>query len=117
LSLADPIIDQFCINILPKIHYNVKSLTVDSIYMERILLTGNYPNLTELKLFNFNDKFVSHYFTVESSFRHIFQRQITDLILVFKDDFNEITIKYYTIDIYGYILKFFENLKHLSIIR
>ncbi|CAF4199084.1 unnamed protein product [Rotaria sordida] len=63
LSLADPIIDQFCMNILPKIHYNVKSLTIDSIYMERILLTGNYPNLTELKLFNFNDKFVSHYFT------------------------------------------------------
>ncbi|CAF3547744.1 unnamed protein product, partial [Rotaria sp. Silwood2] len=63
LSLANPIINQFCMNILPKIHYNVKSLTVDSIYMERILLTGNYPNLTELKLFNFNDKFVSHYFT------------------------------------------------------
>ncbi|CAF2953724.1 unnamed protein product [Rotaria sp. Silwood2] len=117
LSLANPIINQFCMNILPKIHYNVKSLTVDSIYMERILLTGNYPNLTELKLFNFNDKFVSHYFTVESSFRHVFQRQITDLILVFKDDFNDITIKQHTTDIYGYILKFFENLKHLSIIR
>ncbi|CAF4263747.1 unnamed protein product, partial [Rotaria sordida] len=65
----------------------------------------------------YNDKLVSHYFTVQSSFRHIFQRQITDLILVFKDDFNQITIKHYKIDIYGYILKFFENLKHLSIIR
>jgi len=63
LSLADPIIDRFCMNILPKIHYNVKSLTVDSIYMERILLTGDYSNLNELKLFNFNDKFVSRYFT------------------------------------------------------
>ncbi|CAF1498490.1 unnamed protein product [Rotaria sordida] len=84
--------------------------------MERILLAADYPNLTELKLFNFNGKIVSHYFTVESPFRRIFQRQITDLILVFENDFNELSVKHYTTDVYGYILKFFENLKHLSII-
>ncbi|CAF3049153.1 unnamed protein product [Rotaria sp. Silwood2] len=44
-----------------------------------------------------------------------FRRQITDLILVFKDCLNE-TLKHYTIDMYGYILEFFENLRHLSII-
>ncbi|CAF4574270.1 unnamed protein product, partial [Rotaria sp. Silwood2] len=31
--------------------------------MERILLVADYPNLTELKLFNVNDYIVSHYFT------------------------------------------------------
>ena len=63
LSIADPILDRFCINILPKIHHNVKSLILDSLSMERILLAADYPNLTELKLFNFNDKIVSRYFT------------------------------------------------------
>ncbi|CAF5050832.1 unnamed protein product, partial [Rotaria sp. Silwood1] len=53
-SMSDAIIDRFCKNILPRIHYNVKSLIVDSLSMERILLAVDYPNLTELKLFNFN---------------------------------------------------------------
>ncbi|CAF4201921.1 unnamed protein product [Rotaria sp. Silwood2] len=84
--------------------------------MKRILLVADYPNLTELKLFNFNGKIVSRYFTDEAPFRRIFQRQITDLILVFESNFNEISVKHYTTDVYEYILKFFENLKHLSII-
>ena len=62
-SIADPILNRFCISILPKIHYNVKSLILDSISMERILLAGDYPNLTQLKLFNFNGKIISRYFT------------------------------------------------------
>jgi hypothetical protein len=62
LPITGSIIDQFCINILPKIDHNVKSLTLDSGSMERILLAAYYPNLTELKLFNFNDKIVSRYF-------------------------------------------------------
>ncbi|CAF3365802.1 unnamed protein product [Rotaria sp. Silwood2] len=86
LSLTDSIVDRFCTNILPRIHQNVKSLILDSLSMERILLVGDYPNLTEIKLFNFNDKIVSRYFTVETPFRCIFQRQITDLILVFEND-------------------------------
>jgi hypothetical protein len=44
------------------------------------------------------------------------QRQITDLILIFEKDFDDISVEDYTTDVYGYILKFFENLKHLSII-
>ncbi|CAF0941836.1 unnamed protein product [Rotaria sp. Silwood1] len=83
--------------------------------MERILLVADYPNLTELKFFNFNHKVVSRYFTDQSPFRRIFQQQIIDLILVFKEDMNKISVKDYTIDVYGYIMKFFENLKHLSI--
>ncbi|CAF4355173.1 unnamed protein product, partial [Adineta steineri] len=55
------------------------------------------------------------YFLVQSSFGHIFQKQITDLILIFEKDFNQILSKQYTIDMYDYILKFFKNLQHLSI--
>ena len=50
-------------NILPKIHYHVKSLILNSLSMERILLAADYPNLNELKIFNFNTQTVSNYFT------------------------------------------------------
>ncbi|CAF4912563.1 unnamed protein product [Rotaria sp. Silwood1] len=48
--------------------------------------------------------------------RYIIPRQITDLILVFENKSYKASLKYYTIDLYGYILKCFGNLKHLSII-
>ncbi|CAF1146455.1 unnamed protein product [Rotaria sordida] len=116
LSISDRILDRFCMNILPRIHYNIKSIVLNSLSMERILRVAGYPNLSELKIFNFNGKIVSHYLTVESPLRRIFQRQITDLILVFENSFNEISCEHYSTDIYGFIFKFFENLKHLSII-
>ena len=61
-SISGSILDRFCVDILPRIHENVKSLTVESVSMECILRAGNYPNLTELKLFNFNKAIVSRYF-------------------------------------------------------
>ncbi|CAF3990741.1 unnamed protein product, partial [Rotaria magnacalcarata] len=63
LSISDPILDRFCINILPRIHYNVKSLILNSLSMERILSAADYSNLSELKIFNFNGKIASRYFT------------------------------------------------------
>jgi len=63
LSIPDAIIDRFCIKILPKIDYNVTCLVLESESMERILLAAKYPNLVELKLFNFLDKVASRYFT------------------------------------------------------
>jgi hypothetical protein len=63
LSISDLILDRFCISILPKIHYHVKSLIINSLSMERILLVGDYPNLNQLKIFNFNGQIVSNYFT------------------------------------------------------
>ncbi|CAF1322719.1 unnamed protein product [Rotaria sordida] len=62
-SISNAIVDRFCIHILPRIHHNVKCLIVDSVFMERILRTADYPNLTELKLFSFNGKIASRYFT------------------------------------------------------
>ncbi len=37
-SLDDPILDRFCSDILPRIHLNVKHLTLNSKSMKRILL-------------------------------------------------------------------------------
>ncbi|CAF2711367.1 unnamed protein product [Rotaria sp. Silwood2] len=63
VSIADSMLDRFCINILPRIGHNIKSLILESESIERILLTADYPNLTELKLLNFKDQIASCYFT------------------------------------------------------
>ncbi|CAF3035191.1 unnamed protein product [Rotaria sp. Silwood2] len=60
--ISGSILNRFCNDILSKIHEKVKSLTLDSVSMECILRAGNYPNLTELKLFNFNKIIISRYF-------------------------------------------------------
>jgi hypothetical protein len=57
------LIDRFCIDILPRIHYNVKCFIFDPVFMERILLATNYPNLTELEIYNFQQEIALNYFT------------------------------------------------------
>ncbi|CAF3294240.1 unnamed protein product [Rotaria socialis] len=57
------LIDRFCIDILPRIHHTVKYILLEPVSMERILLATVYPNLTERKLFNFEQQIVSKYFT------------------------------------------------------
>ncbi|CAM4777019.1 unnamed protein product [Rotaria magnacalcarata] len=79
------LIDRFCIYILPRIHHCIKYFILEPVFMERILLAAVYPNLTELKLFNFEQQIASKYFTEESSLRSVFQQQITSLILVNND--------------------------------
>jgi hypothetical protein len=56
-------LDRFCIDILPRIHDNVKCFNLEPVSMERILLAADYPNLTELKLFNFKQEIALSYFT------------------------------------------------------
>jgi hypothetical protein len=54
--------DRFCIDILPKIAHNMKCFIFEPVSMERILLTVDYSNLTELKLFNFKQEIALAYF-------------------------------------------------------
>ncbi|CAF3328068.1 unnamed protein product [Rotaria sp. Silwood2] len=111
-------LDRFCKDILPKIHENVKCFIVEPLSMERILLAGEYPNLTELKLFNFTQEIDLNYFTNQSSLRCIFQQKLTHLTIINNDERKEIeSLKNYNRNVYEYILKFFRNLKHLSIIE
>jgi len=56
-------LDRFCIDILPKIHQNVECFILELVSMERILLAADYPNLTELKIFNFKQEVALNYFT------------------------------------------------------
>jgi len=45
-----PILDRFCSHILLEIHHKIKWLNLESLTMERILLSTNYPNLYGLGL-------------------------------------------------------------------
>ncbi|CAF3466161.1 unnamed protein product [Rotaria socialis] len=115
-SISGQILNRFYCDILPRIHYNVKYLILESNSMEHILLAGNYPNLTSFKLFNFNKEILSRYFLDDSLFRHICKQQITDLTLISNENNSEITLTDYTMNVYLIILSFFKNLKHLSIL-
>jgi hypothetical protein len=64
-------IDRFCIDILPRIHHNVKCFILEPVIMERILLAADYPNLTKLKLFNFEQKVALNYFTSKKNNRRM----------------------------------------------
>ena len=57
------LIDRFSTNILPRIHHNVQYFILRPVFMERILLATVYPNLTELKLFDFDQQIALKYFT------------------------------------------------------
>jgi hypothetical protein len=56
-------LDRFCIDILPRIHDNVKYFILKPALMKRILLAADCPNLIKLKIFNFKKEIVLHYFT------------------------------------------------------
>jgi hypothetical protein len=62
------ILDRFCNYILPRIYYNVRCFIVEPVSMERILLSTHYPNLKELKLFNFQRDSLLCYFTGKKVF-------------------------------------------------
>ncbi|CAF3391175.1 unnamed protein product [Rotaria socialis] len=116
-KIIDAVLDRFCNYILPRIHYNVKCLIVEPTSMERILLATDYPNLTELKIFNFQRDSSLRYFKDDSSLRYIFKKQITKLDLINKD--CEVAVgswDTYTKIVYAHILTYCENLEHLKII-
>lgn len=48
----DPVLDRFCLSILPEIHQQIQWLCLEPLSMGRILRAIEYPNLHELALFN-----------------------------------------------------------------
>jgi hypothetical protein len=48
--LSNAMMERFCLEVLPKIHQKIRSLTVESLHMERIFRVDDYPNLCKLCL-------------------------------------------------------------------
>ncbi|CAF0753505.1 unnamed protein product [Rotaria sordida] len=61
--LPDPMVDQFCLQILPEIHHKIKWLNLELLSMERILLATNYPNLYGLGLYDLQIEKVKYFVT------------------------------------------------------
>jgi len=58
-----PILDRFCLQILPKIHQKIEWLNIESSSIERVLLSTNYPNLSGLGLYNLDIEKTKQLFT------------------------------------------------------
>jgi hypothetical protein len=61
--LPDLMLDRFCSQILPDIHHNIRWLELESLSMERILLSTNYPNLFGLGIYNIEKQAALNLFT------------------------------------------------------
>jgi hypothetical protein len=58
-----PILNRFCLQILPEIHHKIKWLNIESSSVERVLLSTNYPNLSGLGLYNLDIEKTKQIFT------------------------------------------------------
>ncbi|CAF3595374.1 unnamed protein product [Rotaria sp. Silwood1] len=61
--LVDTVVDRFCSQILPQIHYKINTLNLESLSLERILLAADYPNLHSLELYNVDEKTAERVFS------------------------------------------------------
>jgi hypothetical protein len=61
--LFDTVLDRFCLQILPQIHYKINFLTLEISSVERILLAADYPNLYGLGLYNVDEESAKRFFT------------------------------------------------------
>ena len=52
LISCDMMLNRFCLQILPSIHHKIEWLDLESLTMERILLSTDYPNLSALGLYD-----------------------------------------------------------------
>jgi hypothetical protein len=59
--MVELVLDRICEKVLPRIHLNVKKLTVEPLSMERILLASKYPELHSLSLVNFEHASLLHH--------------------------------------------------------
>ncbi|CAF4066803.1 unnamed protein product, partial [Rotaria sordida] len=111
-SLPNPIVDRFCLRILPNIEHKIKWFNLETSSMERILLSGNYSNLSGLGIYNFTKDKALHYFTGQTSLTHIFKNQIVSLVI------HTIGQEYLSIDLNALIIRniitMFPNLKFLN---
>ncbi|CAF3861503.1 unnamed protein product [Rotaria sp. Silwood1] len=61
--LTDIVLDRLCLEILPQICNRIKWFNFETLSMERILLAGNYTNLSQLEIFIMNEKIDIDIFT------------------------------------------------------
>jgi hypothetical protein len=61
-SRSNAILDRFCMEILPRIHDNVESLTLQACFLPRVLHATNYLHLRKLDINNLELSMACHIF-------------------------------------------------------
>jgi hypothetical protein len=72
-SRNKPILDRFCVDVIPRIQHNIECLTLDSLSIDRILCIGNYSKLHKLTLVDIQLQLASRIFNGMSSFHLLFK--------------------------------------------
>ncbi|CAF4293920.1 unnamed protein product [Adineta steineri] len=111
-SINNVQLNRFCCEILPQIHHNIVSLTLEIFSMERIILACEYPNLTIIVLTNFLPDILLQYLTDESPISRLLQQQIRHLTV--KCD-KEMVINRSFTDVCVRILAIGRNLSYLNV--
>ncbi|CAF1450628.1 unnamed protein product [Rotaria sp. Silwood1] len=114
-QFTDTIIDRICVEILPKIHDKIEWLNIESSFINRILLSTNYPNLHTLVLHDLSLERARDLFTNRSYFICVFEYQLSSLV-IHTDESQEATSSFEDINIFLYtqILTMFKNLQYLN---
>ncbi|CAF1395599.1 unnamed protein product, partial [Rotaria sordida] len=113
-ALPDRMLDQFCIQILPKVHHKIQWLELESSSMNRVLLATDYPNLYGLSLYNLNTKQAKQLFSGRKLLNHNIKNQISSLVIDTDEDNTHLT-KDISKQICTYIFTTFINLKYLNL--
>ncbi|CAF1638332.1 unnamed protein product [Rotaria magnacalcarata] len=113
------ILDRFSLEILPKINDKIERLSIESSFIERILLVTNYPNLHALDLYEFEPEAASTLFQDGSNLVNQFQNHISSIIIKLKPRKQPIDALGYTtqdnnIFIFLSICILFKNLRYLN---
>ncbi|CAF0976795.1 unnamed protein product [Adineta steineri] len=113
--LSDPMLDRFCLQILPKIHEKVKRLDLELLSMERILRCTNYPNLSQITLYNIEIERALQLFSDESLFISTYKNQISLFVIDIRSNGERDTITDENPLLFTYIFNTFTNLQILDI--
>ncbi|CAF1409152.1 unnamed protein product [Adineta steineri] len=95
-SRVNIVVDRFCTYILPRVHNNVESLSVQAPIFHRILGASHYPNLHKLTLLNIKIDMASDIFNETSLFVRSYKHKISHLVMTISgvslDESTEIII-------------------------
>ncbi|CAF3412730.1 unnamed protein product [Rotaria socialis] len=106
------IFDRFCFDIVPRIHHNIESLTLDPLSIDRIDRIENYFKLHKLTLMNLQLEMASRIFNDESSFIHTFKHQISHLTVTIHDDSTGEHVQKLSTNVFTKIFIMFINLTY-----
>ncbi|CAF4638289.1 unnamed protein product, partial [Rotaria sp. Silwood2] len=111
-SRFNAMVDRFHTQILPRIHNNVESLSIQASLLQRILHSNNYPNLHKL---NLEMDMAFHIFNKKSLFIRAYKHQISHLTMTLTDiscnKSTEITIGQTYVAIFSWL----SNLQYLDL--